>query len=441
MKRSQKFHFDTKILLLFFACATPGLLAALFLLYIHEYGFREYLTLFVLVALPAFYAAIAAKEQMVHPLRTISNVLSSLRHKDFSMRIAGGDNSDVLRQVYYEINLFSQGLKDGRLGEMETKGFLERIMDSLDVVVLIFDADRKLSLANSLAHSFLGELGTLPLEKTADELGLAMCLDSTPGDFQLFSWKDGDRHWTVRRGQYRLEGKPYQLVLIADISSSLREQERESWQRLLRVLGHELNNSLAPIKSLATTLKKLLGKADSLEELHEDFEEGLEVIVERSNRIQRFMTDYSRLAKLPMPQRERVDLESLIERVMQLEGKGRFDLRKGKNCHVFVDSGQLEQALINLLKNAWEAMGDREDGVSLSWRVIVDHVEIIIEDEGTGIANPNNLFVPFYSTKQGGSGIGLVLSRQIVEAVDGHLSIVNRKDRIGCRATLLLPLY
>jgi nitrogen fixation/metabolism regulation signal transduction histidine kinase len=224
------------------------------------------------------------------------------------------------------------------------------------------------------------------------------------------------------------------------LSRALREEERQAWQRLIRVLGHELNNSLAPIKSMAGTVQSLLGMHPLPDDWNEDARHGLRVIGDRADALARFMVGYASLARLPPPRRQRVDLRSLVLRVIALEQRLSVQLAGGADASIDVDADQIEQALINLVKNAVEASQPQAGGVQLQWFVERGKLRIEVLDEGLGLASSDNLFVPFFTTKPGGSGIGLVLAQQIVEGHGGSLALQDRSDRRGCVARIELPV-
>jgi two-component system nitrogen regulation sensor histidine kinase NtrY len=228
-------------------------------------------------------------------------------------------------------------------------------------------------------------------------------------------------------------------VVVTDLSRALREEERQAWQRLVRVLGHELNNSLAPIKSISQSLQSMFSREPRASDWEDDLRRGLQVISERSEALARFMGDYSRLARLPKPNLQPVAMGPLLQRVTSLEKRVPVTLVPGGDVVIEADPDQLEQLFINLLRNAADASADTGGKVEVAWNVTPEWVSVRIVDEGQGIANPANLFVPFFTTKQGGSGIGLALSRQIAEGHGGQVMLANRADARGSEATVSLP--
>jgi nitrogen fixation/metabolism regulation signal transduction histidine kinase len=246
----------------------------------------------------------------------------------------------------------------------------------------------------------------------------------------------------MRRTTFRQEGRAHQLLVLADVSRPLRDEERQAWQRLIRVIGHEINNSLAPIKSIAGSLESMLSRNVLPEDWNDDMKRGLAVIATRSDALSRFTTSYAQLAKLPEPRHESIRVADLIQRAAGLETRLTVRVECGPDLVVRADPDQLEQLLINLVKNAVEAASETHGAVRVGWSRTTagtPFVEIHVDDEGPGLSNTANLFVPFFTTKPAGSGIGLVLSRQIAEAHGGSLTLSNRQDTRGCRASLRLP--
>jgi signal transduction histidine kinase len=276
--------------------------------------------------------------------------------------------------------------------------------------------------------------------RDATDLGLDLYLEGEAQRTVQHTFPSGVARWGLSRSTFREGGLPHQLLVVTDLTRPLREEELKAWQRLVRVLGHELNNSLAPIKSIAGSLETLLARNPRPEDWEEDMQRGLAVIAARSEALSRFMSAYARLARLPQPTLAPVKIGDLIRRVVGLETRLRPELTPGPEVTIQADSDQLEQLLINILRNATDASLETGGGVWVGWSQNHANLVVWIRDEGPGLSNTSNLFVPFFTTKPGGSGIGLVLSRQIAEAHGGSLSLQNAAHGPGCEARLTLPI-
>jgi nitrogen fixation/metabolism regulation signal transduction histidine kinase len=311
-------------------------------------------------------------------------------------------------------------------------------MTVIDVALFSFDDHDRLQLINRAGEDLLGRSEEQVLGHTAEELGLGECLSGETPRVMDVAVAEGLGRWELRRRSFRWEGRPHRLVVLADLSQVLREEERVAWQRLIRVLSHEINNSLTPIKSIATSLSALLDRRD-VESDDDDLKEGLQVIAGRSEALGRFMSSYARLAKLPHPQKQELSVREWVRRVASLESRIEVEVLDSLDVKIEADGDQLDQLLINLLDNAVDASLETGGAVRISWAEVEGHVEVRIEDEGPGLAQTANLFVPFFTTKPKGSGIGLALSRQIVEAHGGRVKLRNRTDGPGCVAEVWLP--
>ncbi|HET7039630.1 MAG TPA: ATP-binding protein [Gemmatimonadales bacterium] len=383
------------------------------------------------------------RERVARPLQTLANLLAALREEDYSIRARGASPDDPLGLASLEVNALTETLRARRLESVEAAALLARVIAEIDAAIFAFDAFDRLRLVNAAGERLLGRPAGDLFDRSATDLDLAPYLR---GDSQRvveapFPGKSG--RWEIRRSTFRQEGRPHDLLVINDLSAVLREEERQAWQRIVRVLSHEINNSLAPIKSIAESLGAALGREGSpgggaVGDL-DDLRTGLGIIASRSEGLRRLMASYARLARLPRPTRRPVELSVLVHRVADLETRRVVQVRPGPEVQLSADADQIEQALINLVGNAVDAVTGGGGAVEVSWMVEPRAVEIRVEDEGPGLPDAANLFVPFFTTKPSGSGIGLVLSRQIAEGHGGTLSVRNRTDRGGCVAVLRLP--
>jgi nitrogen fixation/metabolism regulation signal transduction histidine kinase len=373
-------------------------------------------------------------------LRTLANLLEAMREGDYSIRARGVRSDDALSEVMQQVNMMSSTLRAQRLGALEATTLLRKVMEEIDVAVFAFDGEQKLRLVNRAGERLLGEPAERLLARNAVSLGLENYLAGEPEQTIQRTFAGGSGRWGISRSMFREGGLPHQMLVVTDLTRPLRDEELKAWQRLVRVLGHELNNSLAPIKSIAGSLESILSRNPRPSDWEDDMRRGLAVIASRSESLSRFMSAYARLAKLPQPTLAPVDIGALIRRVAGLETRLKLELHPGPDLIIRADGDQLEQLLINLVRNAVDATLETGGAVRVGWRRQNANLIVWVRDEGPGLANTANLFVPFFTTKPQGTGIGLVLSRQIAEAHGGSLSLQNAAAGPGCEACLSLPL-
>jgi nitrogen fixation/metabolism regulation signal transduction histidine kinase len=429
-----------KVVLLSLSGGLAATLIATFFVWTGDLSHGVALGVTLLLAGSWLGCAWAVRARVVRPLQTISNLLLALREEDFSIRANILNRNDPLGEVLHEINALSDTLRDQRLGALEAGALLRAVMEEISVAVFAFDQEHRLKLANRAGEQLVGKTVERMLKRSAAELGLAQCLEGPPVRTLQGAFAGSMGRWAMRRSTFRQHGQPHQLLVLADLSHALREEERQAWQRLLRVLGHELNNSLAPIRSISGSLGQLMAREPLPSDWRQDMTEGLAIISSRAEALSRFMADYSRLARLPQPKLQPVQIGPLLSRVVGLEHRLKVALIAGPEVTISADPDQLEHVLINLVRNAVDAASETKGQVSCSWSKVGAQVEVRVEDEGPGLSNTANLFVPFFTTKPTGSGIGLALSRQIAEAHGGSLTLENRNSQPGCIARLLLPL-
>ena len=433
-------RFDQRILLLALAAGFPAAVVALILLWTGDYTPKVQWTLTVFLVGVWTGCSFSVRHRVVLPLQTLSNLLAALRESDFSIRARGASGDDPLGAVMLEVNVLASTLHDQRLGALEAGALLRTVMVEIDVAVFTFDGAQTLRLVNRAGERILAQPAEQLLGRTAGELGLGPCLAGQSPRIEDVAFPGASGRWEVRRTTFRQGGRPHQLLVLADVSRPLRDEERQAWQRLIRVIGHEINNSLAPIKSIAGSLESMLARDAMPDDWNEDMKRGLAVIAARSDSLSRFTTAYARLAKLPAPRVNTVKVPELVRRIAGVETRLPIRVAEGPDVQIRADPDQLEQLLINLVHNAADAALQTGGAVTVGWKREGRGFELWIDDEGSGLTNASNLFVPFFTTKPGGSGIGLVLSRQIAEAHGGTLTLENRLDHRGCRAYLRLPV-
>ena len=399
-------------------------------------------TLTVLIVTFCLGFALALRERVVLPLQTLSNLLAALGEGDFSIRARGARGGDALGEVMIEVNALVETLRHQRLDALEATTLLRKVMAEIDVAVFTFDETAILKFVNRAGARLLALPAERLLGRRADEIALDDYLTGDAPRVINTAFPAGAGRWEVRRSQFRQGGRPHELLVLSDLSRPLREEERQAFQRLIRVIGHEMNNSLAPIKSIAGSLASIIEREPPPADWRDDVQRGLGVIASRSESLSRFMSAYARLAKLPPPKLTQLNVASFVDRVVTLEKAHHIGLAAGPPLTIQADGDQLEQLLINLIRNAVDAVRETGGSVTVGWDRVpgTQSFELWVEDEGPGLSNTGNLFVPFFTTKPGGSGIGLVLSRQIAEAHGGTLHLGNRTDRRGCRASLRMPI-
>lgn len=418
----------------------PGSLVSLIILWGGDYTAKVQWTLTVFIVCLWWGFAFAARERTMMPLQTIANLLEALREGDYSIRARQPQADDSLGEVMIEVNALGTILRTQRFDAVDAGQLLQKIIEEIDLAVFTFDENHALSLVNPAGQRMMAQPAERLLSRAAEDLGLADCLEGEATRTFERSFPGQTGRWQCRRGEFREGGVPHHLLVLSDVSKALRDEERQAWQRLIRVLGHELNNSLAPMKSTASTLVSLLRRDQLHEGWRNDAQRGLKIIADRCESLNRFVASYSRLARLPPPKLQPLPIAPLIRRVVAFEIRRKVMIEPGPEFTIQADRDQLEQLLINLVKNAVEAVAETEGEVVISWHLGPAHLQVMVRDTGPGIANPKNLFIPFFTTKQGGTGIGLVLCRQIAEAHGGSLSLENRTDGPGCEARLRLPV-
>jgi two-component system, NtrC family, nitrogen regulation sensor histidine kinase NtrY len=442
--RESRLSHDRRILLMALASALPGAAISLIFLWTGDYSPKVQWTLTVVIVTVCLGFAFALRERVVLPLQTLSNLLAALGEGDFSIRARGARGGDPLGEVMIEVNALVETLRHQRLDALEATTLLRKVMAEIDVAVFTFDENQELKFVNRAGTRLLNQPAERLLGRDAHEIGLSDTLSGEVPRVINTAFPGGVGRWEIRRSQFRQGGRPHELLVLSDLSQPLREEERQAWQRLIRVIGHEMNNSLAPIKSIAGSLATIMEREPPPPDWREDVRRGLHVIASRSDALSRFMSAYARLAKLPQPKLGPLDVAGFVDRVVTLEKAHHIDVVPGPRISIQGDGDQLEQLLINLIRNAVDAVAETGGGVRIGWNRVPGSspttVELWVEDEGPGLSNTGNLFVPFFTTKPGGSGIGLVLSRQIAEGHGGSLQLENRADGVGCRATLRLPV-
>ena len=450
-RKRARLLYEHRISLYSFFVALPGLLLGTVLLWMQPWTTTSRLALTGAALFAWWLLALALQEQTTRPLQTLANVIGSLREEDYSFRARNATADDALGELSLEVNALADMLSGQKIRTIEATALLQRVVDEIDAPLFAFDPSMELRLVNPAGAHLLRQNQARMMGRKAAELGLHECLTAPNETVVELNFGESQARWLLRRSSFRQNGVPHTLVVLSDVSRALREEERKAWQRLIRVLGHELSNSLAPIKSIAGSLNSRVQITNIDPEVRSDLQRGLEIIETRSASLQRFLEAYRKLAQMPKPHLKDVPLGPLVSRVAGLETRLKVCVKEGPNVVFLADPDQLEQMLINLIRNAADAVLENtnapskhakepcDGGVVVRWDADTNQVTLGIEDEGPGLMNPANLFTPFYTTKPNGSGVGLVLCRQIAEAHGGTIDIANRQDAQGCVVRITLP--
>ena len=384
-------------------------------------------------------------QKSAYQFRSLSNLLDAMVHEDYTLSARSSHGDVALNELVDSINTLSIRLNKQRLETVESQLLLRTIINHIDVAIIAFNADNEPVLINPAAEKLLPITEVELQHSSLNQLEQLKQLGQlVSGQSKVMPLKFGNQQgkYNVHVEEFREAGKPHKLLFITDMRTILRSEERNAWQNLVRVISHEINNSLAPISSISQTLKRTLTREDNIESCKTDLLEGFSIIAQRATNLTDFVNSYKQIARLPAPKKQSTSIASLVAKVIPLYPNNKITVSSSKDVELLIDPIQFEQVLINLIKNAVESIQTRGSNgeVNLSWLVNDNLFRFVISDEGTGISNADNLFVPFYTTKKQGSGIGLVFCRQILEVHNGQLSLINRENRTGCFAIIELPM-
>jgi PAS domain S-box-containing protein len=432
-------NLELGLTLLVLAGGAPAVMVALFFLWRLDLTPEVRWTLSVVVLLAWMAAASAARQMVVRSLNLIANLLGALREGDYSIRGLSARSGSTMAMVMREVNDLGSTLQRQRTEAVESTVLLTHVMEEIGVAVFAFDPTHQLLLVNKAGERLFAQSSADLLGSSAESLGVDEYLSGDPRRLVDRAFDGRQGRYEVRRAMFYRDGRPHHLIVIADLSQALREEEQAAWQRIVRVLSHEINNSLTPIKSIAHSLRRIVDRVEPFPR-QDEVSQGLSLIEERSGALGRFLRSYAQLARLPKPQPRPLRVSELMSRIVELEKRLPVAVNPSVDVDLVADSDQLEQALINIVRNAVDASLETSGSVAVGWRPDGEWVEITIDDEGKGLPDTSNLFVPFFTTKPNGSGIGLALSRQIAEAHGGTITLANRLQHPGCRATIRLPV-
>ncbi len=415
-------------------------------------GASYYLIAFIgiILLLLISYATFMGKNRANYQIQTLSNLVEAMIDGDYTLR-GRRQNNPAFQELLDLINQLANSLHQHKLKAEESQLLLEKIMQQMGAMLFATDSSGKIAIINSAAkkiffpqdnHNLIQSVNEAP---AFDKSGINQLLQQEQSGIIRLEHKNISGEFFLFRDQFYSNNQIHQLYLLTKADKVLREKEREAWQNLLRVLSHELNNSLTPIATFSNTMLRKINKENQVTDLNR-FKEGLSVIKERAESLNQFIISYSQLSHLPKANKKNYYWRDKLSQLTRLFNDCQFDNRLINNDKldfmIQADPQQLEQVFINLFKNAREAMMDIDNKLI---EIDAEHTEtsliISISDNGSGIANPNNLFVPFYTTKESGSGIGLTLCQQILSNHNGSLSLTNRMNTKGAVAKIILPAF
>ncbi len=364
-----RLRFEVRLIWLLLLLALPTVMLGGAALYMWHVSAGVRLCAFAILIFLVAYLASVVFRHIVRPLQTLSNVVAAMRENEYSFRAREVGEDDALGYLAAQINELAGDLRARRHRESETFALLERVVETMDSPVFAFDAASDLQLTNPAALKLLQLPASLMLHRSATSLGLMEILRCPDNGIVTLTTQGREGRWMVRRSKFYQNGIPHTLLLLSDVSGVLREQERHAWQRLIRVLAHEVNNSLTPIKSIAGSLRTRMQWVQTSRTMDPvwiaeranqavnpvDMEHGLGIIEERAESLNRFLQAYSQIAKLPAPVKSISRAVPLLERVCHLETRLKITLNVSEETDIYADSAQLEQALINVIRNAADA--------------------------------------------------------------------------------------
>ena len=393
----------------------------------------------VLLCFLSLYSITAIRRTAQFHFQSIHNLLDAVVRGDYSFRGAGARNDSAFGELVGTINALASTVQRQRLLSQESQHLVQKVVDQIDVAIIAWDEEDVIQLINPAARNLLVDVaGDGRGQPMPEELAFVSELKVRQTQVRDLGFGGSQGRYRLHLEQFISEGHAHNLLFMTNLSSILRLEERRAWRNLVRVLSHEINNSLAPLKSFSNTLMTQIEKRESDPSLKQELLEGMQVIGRRADSLATFVQSYQKIARLPEPNKRELDIKPLIVQLSSLFRENSLKL-KGDSVTVAVDSGQIEQALINLIKNAAEASEEGAE-ILVSWFRDERYLVLTIEDHGEGIQNSENLFTPYYTTKPSGSGIGLVFCQQVVEAHGGYLQVGNRKAAGGCEARMGLPL-
>ena len=446
MTKSQRKQKNDHSLLALFLCL-PCLIITTVALVIANISAYLIAFIIIILALIAVFIVVISHQRSQQQIRTLANILESMIDGDYSLRGREQDNK-AFQELLTLVNNLADTLALSKIEAKESRQLLERIMQQMDAMVLAVDEQGRIVMANDSAQKLLQIDMSVQAHLLFTSLSIGKIISEAQSGIIDFEQPQLRGEHFLFKEYFLSEGKQHQLFLITSAQRLLLEKERKSWQSLLRVLSHELNNSLTPISSISQSMRTKL--QDENKVLNRDsLLTGIDIINERASSLSSFIASYSQLSHLPEPNKSKFALQGFINNCIALFSDCTIlfpdEYMKLENVFLDADKAQLEQVFINVFKNAKEAMegsnNNRNKVIEVFCQADDKYFHIHICDSGSGITNKDNLFVPFYSTKPQGSGIGLTLCKQILFNHCGLLTLTNRKDLRGAEAIISLPKH
>jgi nitrogen fixation/metabolism regulation signal transduction histidine kinase len=410
-------------------CATIGILL--------DIDALSFFTLFVLVFAINFWLWRRAHSSVLDVLERLGTQVDAFSADEFNTWHLANYNSGRVASLKSDFQRFAERLELKKQEYLQTEEFVFGFIEQLKVPIVVLDHHEQFYLANKSFVQLQGKTSDMLLGYSVHQLGLAKQTKD-----KSVSWHGAEnRTWS---GEYQIvehqlskSGQPYRLLVMFSVEQTLREKEKQVWQKLFRVLNHEVRNSLTPIYSMSQSLQELKARSELTEAQQNMERDMLKVIESRALQLMQFVDSYSVFNRLDSAVKQSISMSALSKRLCVLFPQ--LVVNTANDVQLDIDIGQVEQALINLIKNALEADESNNAHVEITWQQTMHSVVISITDSGRGISNPDNLFVPFYTTKKDGSGIGLLLSRELIRNQGGDLTLTNRLDNKGSVATITLP--
>ncbi len=430
-----KSSLEQKLIFFFSFLALLPLIPCAYIISIEQLELLSASTLLLLMLLPSIWAANRGYNYITDTIERIGLQLDAIGNEEFNSWHLAEFNSGRIISLKNDLEKLTTKLLAKRYEYMHNESFLSEFIKELNLPILVLDHHHQIYSTNTAVENLLPSPSISYLGSKVSKLGLT---------FKKNKWQQIDssqlgQRFEVTHHVLKRSGRSFQLLVLFSIEQQLRANEKQVWQRLIRVLNHEVRNSLTPIYSMTQSLQEMKLSPPLTAEQQVMEKNILAVIEKRSLQLLDFVENYSAFSKLAPAKLSLVSAHEITQRMQAIYPKLSIDLDEGLSAFP-ADSGQLEQALINLIKNAFEACNTKEPKVLLQWQQSLQGNKqltlINIIDSGQGIANNDNLFVPFYSTKAQGSGIGLILSREFIRNQGGDLTLKNRNDSQGAIAKI-----